>query len=49
MRLICGMQEPVAGRHMVIRSRELIINPDIIELKGGGHSPQLAQPIQITQ
>lgn len=49
MRLICGMDDPVSGRHMVKRYRELIINPDIIELEGVGHYPQLEQPIQITQ
>ncbi len=40
---------PFSGRHMVKRYRELIINPDIIELEGVGHYPQLEQPIQITQ
>ena len=49
MCLICVMDDPVSGRHMVKRYRELIINPDIIELEGVGHYPQLEQPIQITQ
>ncbi|KGK03154.1 MULTISPECIES: alpha/beta fold hydrolase [unclassified Pseudoalteromonas] len=47
MRLICGMDDPVSGRHMVKRYRELIINPDIIELEGVGHYPQLEQPNQV--
>lgn len=49
MRLICGMDDPVSGRYMVKRYRELIINPDIIELEGVRHYPQLEQPIQVTQ
>ena len=49
MRLICGMDDPVSGRHMVKRYRELITNPDIIELEGVGHYPQLEQPNQVTQ
>jgi len=43
------MDDPVSGRHMVKRYRDLITSPDIIELEGVGHYPQLEQPNQVTQ
>ena len=32
------------GAHMVARYRELISNPDVVELAGVGHYPQIEAP-----
>ncbi len=47
IRLIDGLQDPISGAHMVTRYRELIHQPDIIELDGVGHYPQLEAPQQV--
>ena len=49
IRLIDGMQDPISGAHMVKRYRELIQQPDIIELQGVGHYPQLEAPQQVLE
>lgn len=49
VRLICGMEDPVSGRHMVARYNELISCPDVIALEGVGHYPQLEHPKRVTQ
>ncbi|NQD37154.1 alpha/beta hydrolase [Permianibacter sp. IMCC34836] len=41
VRLIAGMADPISGAHMVARYRELIPAPDVVELAGVGHYPQL--------
>lgn len=38
--LIDGTDDPVSGAHMVARYRELIPNPNVVELTGCGHYPQ---------
>ncbi len=47
LRLIDGVDDPISGAHMVVRFRELIATPDIIELSGVGHYPQLEAPQQV--
>jgi pimeloyl-ACP methyl ester carboxylesterase len=42
--LIDGVADPVSGGHMVARYRELIPNPQIVELDQIGHYPQLEAP-----
>ncbi|MGH8051368.1 MAG: alpha/beta fold hydrolase [Arenimonas sp.] len=44
MRLIDGMEDPVSGRHLLERYRELIPRADAIELDGIGHYPQVEAP-----
>jgi pimeloyl-ACP methyl ester carboxylesterase len=44
LRLIDGLDDPVSGLHMVDRYRELILQADVVELKGCGHYPQLEKP-----
>jgi pimeloyl-ACP methyl ester carboxylesterase len=44
IRLICGLADPVSGAHMAARYRELIPNPDVVELPGIGHYPQVEAP-----
>jgi pimeloyl-ACP methyl ester carboxylesterase len=44
MRVIDGAVDPVSGAHMVARYRELVPNPDAIELPAIGHYPQLEDP-----
>lgn len=44
MRLINGLDDPVSGRHLVERYRELIPKPDVVELEGIGHYPQIEAP-----
>lgn len=41
MRLINGLDDPVSGRHMLERYRELIPRADVVGLDGIGHYPQL--------
>ena len=40
-RLICGAVDPVSGRHLAERYRELVPYPDVVVLEGVGHYPQL--------
>jgi len=44
LRVIDGLDDPVSGAHMVARYRELVDNPDVIELPGIGHYPQVEAP-----
>jgi len=44
LRVVDGLDDPVSGAHMVARYRELVPNPDVIELAGIGHYPQVEAP-----
>jgi pimeloyl-ACP methyl ester carboxylesterase len=44
MRLIDGVDDPVSGRHLLERYRELIPDADVVELEGIGHYPQIEAP-----
>jgi pimeloyl-ACP methyl ester carboxylesterase len=44
LRLINGPEDPVSGKHMAERYRELIPNPDIVLLPNIGHYPQVEDP-----
>ncbi len=44
LRLIDGICDPISGQNMVDRYRELISNPDVIELKNIGHFPLIEAP-----
>jgi len=44
MRLIDGADDPVSGRHMAERYRELVPAPDVVLLEGIGHYPQVEDP-----
>jgi pimeloyl-ACP methyl ester carboxylesterase len=44
MRFINGLLDPISGAHMVVRYRELVPNPDVVELPDIGHYPQLEAP-----
>jgi pimeloyl-ACP methyl ester carboxylesterase len=44
LRLIDGLLDPVSGVHMAARYRELISEPDVVELPNVGHYPQLEAP-----
>jgi pimeloyl-ACP methyl ester carboxylesterase len=44
LRLINGPVDPVAGERIVARYRELVPNPDVVELPGVGHYPQVEAP-----
>jgi len=44
LRFINGLEDPVSGRHMVQRYRELIPRADVVELPGIGHYPQTEAP-----
>ena len=41
LRFINGLADPISGAHMAARYRELVPNPDVVELRGIGHYPQL--------
>ncbi len=44
LRFINGPEDPVSGRPMVERYRELVPNPDVVLLDGIGHYPQIEDP-----
>ncbi len=44
IRLIDGLYDPISGQHMVDRYKEIIPNPDVIELAGIGHYPLVEAP-----
>jgi pimeloyl-ACP methyl ester carboxylesterase len=44
LRVIDGPEDPVSGRHMTVRYRELVPNPDVVLLEGIGHYPQVEAP-----
>lgn len=44
LRLINGPDDPISGTHMAARYRELVPNPDTVELPGIGHYPQTEDP-----
>jgi pimeloyl-ACP methyl ester carboxylesterase len=44
LRFVCGMADPISGAHMAARYRELVPSPDVVELPGVGHYPQLEAP-----
>ena len=44
LRLIDGLLDPISGTGIVARYRELVPNPDVVELPGVGHYPQLEAP-----
>ena len=47
MRLINGSRDPNSGAHMARRYRELVRNPDVIDLPEIGHWPQLEAPGEV--
>ncbi|WP_066961696.1 alpha/beta fold hydrolase [Microbulbifer sp. Q7] len=47
IRLTVGLSDPISGAHMVERYRELIPNPDIVELEDIGHYPNVEAPERI--
>lgn len=49
LRLIDGPEDPISGAHMVVRYRQLIPQPDTVELPGIGHYPQVEAPEQVLQ
>ncbi len=44
IRLINGIADPISGAHMIERYRQLMTKPDVIELAGIGHYPQVEAP-----
>jgi pimeloyl-ACP methyl ester carboxylesterase len=44
LKLIDGTADPISGAHMVARYRELVPEPDVTELDGIGHYPQVESP-----
>jgi len=44
VRLINGTYDPISGQNLVKRYKEIIPNPDVIELKGIGHFPLIEAP-----
>ena len=47
LRFICGADDPVSGRHMAERYRELVPAPDVVLLEDTGHYPQLERPGEV--
>jgi len=49
IRLINGPEDPISGRHLATRYRQLIPNADVILLEGIGHYPQVESPKQVLE
>ena len=49
LRFVNGPEDPVSGRHMAERYRELVPNPDVVLLDGIGHYPQLEAPEHVLE
>ncbi len=49
LRFVNGTDDPVSGRHMAERYRELVPNPDVVLLEGIGHYPQIEAPAQVLE
>ena len=47
LKLIDGPEDPISGRHLVGRYRELVPEPDTVLLDGVGHYPQLEDPAAV--
>ncbi|UZR92462.1 alpha/beta fold hydrolase [Chondrinema litorale] len=47
VRFIDGLQDSMFGKEMAKRYRELITDPDIVELSDSGHYPQIEQPEEV--
>lgn len=47
LRFIVGPEDPVSGRPMAKRYRELIPNPDVVLLENTGHYPQVERPREV--
>ena len=47
LRFVNGPEDPVSGRHMAERYRELVPHPDVVLLDGIGHYPQLEAPERV--
>jgi pimeloyl-ACP methyl ester carboxylesterase len=46
-RLLCGALDPVSGRHLAERYRELVPRPDVVVFDDLGHYPHLEAPAAI--
>lgn len=44
VRFVCGAADPISGAHMAVRYRALVPHPDVVELAGVGHYPQVEAP-----
>lgn len=49
MCLIDGIEDPISGKHMVQRYRQLVPNPIVYELAGVGHFPVLEEPLAVLE
>ncbi|MBX3026563.1 alpha/beta hydrolase [bacterium] len=47
LRFVNGAEDPVSGRHMADRYREIVPAPDVVLLEGIGHYPQLEAPQRV--
>ncbi|MDP2325735.1 MAG: alpha/beta hydrolase [Gammaproteobacteria bacterium] len=47
LRLIVGTDDPIAGTAMAERYRQLVPRPDVVELPGVGHYPQIEAPDRV--
>jgi pimeloyl-ACP methyl ester carboxylesterase len=48
-RLICGAADPVSGRHLADRYRQLVPDADVVVLEDVGHYPQLEAPDRVVE
>ena len=49
LRFVVGLQDPVSGAAMAQRYREVVPDPDVVELPRIGHYPQLEDPMAVLE
>ena len=49
LKLIDGADDPISGRHLAARYRELVPNADVTLLEGIGHYPQVEAPLVVLE
>lgn len=49
MRLINGVEDPISGRHLADRYKEIIPNPDVVYLENSGHYPHVETPERVKE
>ncbi len=47
LRFINGVVDPLSGGHMLERYRQLVPEPDTVQLQGIGHYPHTEAPVQV--
>jgi pimeloyl-ACP methyl ester carboxylesterase len=47
LRCVVGADDPISGRHLAARYRQLVPSPDVVLLERTGHYPQVERPAAV--